>query len=412
MRRRWVVLSVLIAVVASVAAAVLLPRKSDGVPTVKIEPVQFSRRVTAEGTLKAVKATPVSVPQDAPGPLKLSSIADDGAVLAKDSVVAQFDPTEFETLLLTGNEDRSAARNTLRKADTDAGATKTNLIRDAGQAQFELEAAARFRFDDSEVFSRYQRIESEVDTELARRRKGHAEEVLGVRESLAAAERDLITIDDRKAGIKIKQAEDGLRSLQVLAPHPGIFVLQRNWRGETRRVGDTLWPGETIGEIPDLSSMQAEIFVLEADAAGLAPDQKVTLTVESRSGVQFHGKVKSVEKIARPRFRNVPVQYFGVTVSLDRTDAALMKPGARVRAVLEVEKQAGAFAVPRQALFDREGKKIVYRRRGETFEPVEVTIGSSTAGRVVVTKGLKAGDELAMQAPDGDDAAGERGARL
>ena len=77
----------------------------------------------------------------------------------------------------------------------------------------------------------------------------------------------------------------------------------------------------------------------------------------------------------------------------------MMKPGARVRATLEVENQANAFAIPRQALFEKEGKKLVYRKKKEAFEPVEVTIGSSSAGRVVVTKGLAKGDEIALEDP-------------
>jgi cobalt-zinc-cadmium efflux system membrane fusion protein len=139
--------------------------------------------------------------------------------------------------------------------------------------------------------------------------------------------------------------------------------------------------------------------VLEADAAGLANDQKASLFLEADSDVTFKGKVKSVDKVARPRIPRQPVQYFGVTVELDRTDPRLMKPGARVRAVLEVENQANAFAIPRQALFEKEGKKLAYVKHGEKFEPVEVTIGSSSAGRVVVTKGLKKDDEIALEDP-------------
>ena len=97
------------------------------------------------------------------------------------------------------------------------------------------------------------------------------------------------------------------------------------------------------------------------------------------------------------------MQYFGVTVEIERTDPKLMKPGARVRATLEVENQSNAFAIPRQALFEKEGKKLVYRKQGDAFEPAEVTIGSSSAGRVVVTKGLAKGDEIALEDPTRDD---------
>ena len=378
-------------------------RASDDVATFRVQSSEFTRRVTAEGTLKAVKATPVTAPHNASVPLKVGWIATDGSLLRKGDVIVRFDATDFENLLLTGREDRTTASNKLTKAGAEATSTRTNLRRDARLAQGELEAAKRFKFDDAEIFSRYARIEAEVDTDLASNRKRHAEEVLVVRDSLAGVERDLLGIEDRKAGLKIKEAEDGLQALQVVAPHDGILVLSRNWRGDMIRIGDTMWRGQPIGEIPELQSMKAEVFVLEADAAGLAPDQKATVTLESHPGVTFTGKVKSVDKVARPRIPRQPVQYFGVTVELERSDPKLMKPGTRVRSVLEVESQAHAFAIPRQALFEKEGKKLVYRKKDGKFEPVVVTIGSSSAGRVVVTHGLIAGDELALEDPTKED---------
>jgi multidrug efflux pump subunit AcrA (membrane-fusion protein) len=385
---------------AALAVLCACSNPADDVATFKVEPITFSRRVTAEGTLKAMKATPVTAPQNATSPLKVSWIADDGSLLHKGDVIVRFDATDFENLLTEGREARQNANNRLSKETAESTSTRKNLGRDARLAQSEVDAAKRFKFDDAEIFSRYARIENEVDQDLASSKKRHAEEVLGIRGSLAAVERDLIAIDDRKAGMKIKQAEDGLQALQVIAPHDGILVLQRNWRGDMPRVGDSMWRGQTIGEIPELQSMKAEVFVLEADAAGLAVDQQATVSPEADSDKTFTGKVTSVDKVARPRIPRQPVQYFGVTVHLDRTDPKLMKPGARVRALLEVENQANAFAIPRQALFEKDGKKLVYVKRGaEQFAPVEVTIGSSSAGRVVVTKGLKRGDEIALEDP-------------
>jgi HlyD family secretion protein len=396
----WIVVGVVIAIAIGAAA---MRHDEEAAATFKVEPIQFSRVITAEGTLKAVKATPISPPMTVQQPMKLGWLALDGTLLKKGDVIAQFDATEFELLLLSGREDRTTASNKLTKANTDSATTRTNLRRDAGLAQSELETARKFKFDDAEVFSRYQRIESEVDETLAGSKKQHAEDVLVIRDSLARTDRDLLSIEDRRAGLKIKKAEDALQALSIIAPHDGILVLTRNWRGEVKRVGDMVFPGEPFAEIPELAQMQAEVFVLEVDAAGLAVDQKATLRIESKPGLEHVGKVKSVDKIARPRFRNVPVQYFGVTIALDKTDPTFMKPGTRVRATLEVEKQTNAFAIPRQALFDKEGKKVVYRRRGDKYEATPVVIGSSSAGRVVVTKGLVSGDELALRDPEADE---------
>jgi RND family efflux transporter MFP subunit len=374
-------------------------QRASDVPTFRVEAVRFARRVTAEGNLKSTKATPLTAPHDAPGQLKIAWIVPDGALLKKDEVVVRFDPTDFETQLTAGREDHDTAGNKMTKTNSESSTTRINLRRDAHQAGDELLAARTFKFDDAEIFSRYQRVESQIDETLAGRRKEHAEGVLGVRAKLSAADRDLVSIEQRKADLKIRNAEQGLHSLEMRAPYDGILVLQRDWRGDIVRVGDSLWPGSPIGEIPDLNSMKAEVFVLEADASGLAVGEKATLSVEGKPGSIITGKISQVDKLARPRFPRVPVQYFGATITLDKTDPSVMKPGARVRAVLEVEDRQGAFSIPRQAIFEKQGKKLVYCKRNGKFVPVVIEIGTSSAGRVVVTKGLKNGDEIALRDP-------------
>lgn len=393
-----------VAFIVAAASLVFGSCRSDTqqVETYRVQPSQFTRRVTAEGNLKALKATPLAAPHEAPGALKIAWIADDGAVVHKDDLIVRFDPTDFQNDLRNGSEERDTATNKVKKTTTESAATRTNLKRDAKQAEDELRASKKFHFDDAEVFSRYQRIESELDEQLAGEKKNHAESVLSVRESLSKADRDLLAIEERKAALRIRNAQQGLAALEMRAPYDGILVLQRDWRGDIPRVGANVWPGMPLGELPDLSKMKAEVFVLEVDAAGLAVGQPADVTLESSPGTVYHGKVTSVDKLARPRVRNVPVQYFGVTVELDKTDPKVMKPGTRVRAVLTVENRAGAFSVPRQAVFEKDGKKIVYRKRGAKFEPVEVTIGSSTPGRVVVTKGVSKNDELALRDPLAD----------
>ena len=383
----------------TLAALVALACHKSAVPTFTAEPAQFARRVTADGVLKAVKATPLTAPMNIQDALRIASICDDGTLVKKDQVVVTFDPSDFQKDLLGGNEAKASVGHKITKTVTLADATRINLKRDAHQAQDELLAAKQFKFDDAEIFSRYQRIESEIDQTLAGDKKNHAENVLGVRDKLSKADRDLLTIEEKKAGLKIRNAEQGLHSLEMHAPYDGILVLQRDWRGDIPRVGNNVWPGQPLGEIPDLAAMKAEVFVLEADAAGLAIGERANVRLESNPLVAYSGKISQVDKLARPRFRGVPVQYFGVTVLLDKTDSTVMKPGARVRATLEIENRANVFSIPRQAVFEKEGKKLVYRKHGNQFDPVPVDIASSTPGRVVVTKGLAKGDELALRDP-------------
>ncbi|HVT45571.1 MAG TPA: HlyD family efflux transporter periplasmic adaptor subunit [Thermoanaerobaculia bacterium] len=376
------------------------------IPTFVVVKGSFERRVTAEGNLKAAKATPLTAPSDAPGPLKIAWLAADGIRVSGGDVVARFDPIDFENQLQSGREDDLTANNKSKKQSVEASATKDNLRRDATTADDELETARRFRATQLEIFSRWEQIESELDEDLAAEKRRYALEVLGVRDQLAAADLALLGIEERKARLKIRNAERGLSALSIEAPHDGVLVLQKDWRGEVPRVGATVWTGSPLGEIPNVEAMEAEVFVLEADAAGLAVDQKATVWLESDRSVAHPAKVIRVDKLARPRFRGVPVQYFGVTLQMEKTDTDRMKPGTRVRALLDIEAQKNALSIPRQALFEKQGKRIVYRRNGSKFEPVAVQITSSSAGRVVVSRGLIEGDVIALEDPTesrGDD---------
>ncbi len=380
--------------------------QDDQVRTMVLAPTAFARNITAEGILEAEKATPLSAPTDTPEALKVAWVAEDGVKLKVGDLVVRFDRADFEDMLRTGRDEDTTASNRLQKSSVDATATRSNLKRDAGMATRELQTAQQFRISDEEIFSRYQQVESNLDEGLAVERKDYAEDVMKVRESIARADREILQIESRKAGLKIRNAEQGLKSLEVRAPHDGLLVLRRGWNNETLRIGAIAWPGMKFGEFPDLSKMKAEVFVLEADAAGLTIGQKARVTVESQSDRSHSGKVTRIDKLARPRFRNVPVQYFGVTVTLDSMDAKTMKPGARVRAVLEVENTKNALVLPRQAIFEKDGKRIVYVREGRAFKATVVETGTSSAGRVIVTKGLKAGNVIALSDPDAQPSEG------
>lgn len=385
--------------IASVASGDPTP-----IPTLTVEKKPYLRQVTAEGNLKALKSTSISSPAGTGGghrtPLKIAWILDDASPVKAGDVIVRFDSTDFERDLLEGREDRSRTTNQAEGAEANAGATRTNLGRDAKLADRELQSAREFQLTDAEIFSRFQVIESGIDEDLAVEKKEFAEQMQFVRDQLFQTEREILGIDERKADLRINRAQDGLSTLEVTAPHDGIIVLQRDWRGELPRIGSSVFARNPIGEIPDLSSMSVEAFVLEADAGGIAAGQEAVVIVEAHPRREFKATVDKVEPIAKPRFRGSPVQYFGVTLKLAETDPTIMKPGARVRATITLDKSDSAIAVPRQAIFDRDGKKVVYRRTAEGFEVVPIETGSASIGAIVVKSGLESGDVIALRNPD------------
>ncbi|HEX3126501.1 MAG TPA: efflux RND transporter periplasmic adaptor subunit [Thermoanaerobaculia bacterium] len=402
MSRRTAGTGLLVLVALAGAAWLLaasLPHRAPAVPIETVRPRDFARLVPAEGVLRSVHSTPVSVPVGAPGPFRVGWIADDGTRVKAGEPVIRFDPSEIEKELENAADELATARVKAEKERAHGLAEVRKLERDLALAHEELSAAREFQKKDETVYSRIEITESEIDEELARNREAHARETRRGREALSGTELELLGIDMRKADAKIRRARESLAALTVTAPHDGVLVLKRNWRGEAIRVGDTVWNGQPLAEIPDLAQMQAEVYVLEADAGGLAPGKPATVSLESRPDVEHAARIGRVDPLAKPRFRGSPVQYFGVTLSLDRTDPGVMKPGQRVRALLRLDERPRALTVPRQAVFERDGKTILYRMKGEAFEPVEVALGPSGAGRVVVESGLRPGDAVALADP-------------
>jgi len=383
------------AVVPSLRTRLIAP----DVPVLEVRRQPFARRISSEGNLKAVRATPLTTPVESQGPLKIAWLAPEGRRVATGDVVVRFDPTDKEKEVADGRADRDASERKIAKKRAEDDATLKNLDRDAGQARLELENARTFRSKDPEIFSRIEIIESQIDETLAQERVDHASTSRTTRASLSTTDVELLAIERRKADLKVRQGEKGLRALEVRAPHDGILTYRRDWRGEPPRVGESVWMGEPLAEIPELDNMEAEVYVLEADAGGLAVDLPATVVLEAHPGMTYRAKVKRVDTLARPRLRGTPVQYFSLTLELERTDPAVMKPGQRVRAEVVVDERASALVVPREAVTEKDGKKIVYRQTRSGFEPVEVALGPEALGRVVLEKGIEEGDRIAVRDP-------------
>lgn len=373
----------------------------DKVPTFVVAEDKLVRRVTAEGNLKAVKATPLTVPRTGGdmGMMKLAWLAPDGQHVKKGDVVVKFDRTEPEKRLRDSQADLEATSARLAAEQVKGKVAVAARDTAATLAQKELEQTRQFQTKDKEIYSRNQIIESEIDETLATARKDHAEKTKQVERNLSRSKANLIVVDQQKAKLAIQHAQKALEIMEVRAPHDGLFIVARNWRGEPRKVGDTLWPGQPVGELPLLEQMEAEVFVLEVDGSDLAAKLPAEVVIEARPDLVFEGKIKLVDKLAKPRIDDVPVQYFAVVIELAKTDPAIMKPGQRVRATLKLD-EASALVVPRQAILSKDGKSFVYRRtpRGD-FESVAVELGAATSGRIVVKSGLAAGDQIALRDP-------------
>ena len=403
-------------------------------PVFTVESRPFQHRVTAEGRLEATHSTKLQVPREARRTVRLSWLAPEGSRLKQGDVVARFDGKSLREKLQDSRTDFESNQLELERSEIRSGVELGGLEKDLSVAELELEHAKRFQKTNTDVFSRRDILEDAIDGELAEDRKAHAQTSAGTRRSLAQTEQDLLTIQRRRVEMEIARAQDGLQALEIVAPHDGVLALAADWRGEKPAVGAEMWSGQEIGRIPDMSVMQAQVFVLEADAGGLAEGRTAEVVIEAHPEKVYEATIKSVAAVAKPRFPGSPVQYFEVTLEFEATDREIMKPGGRVTASLFLEDREQALVVPRQALFHglgneepaeplpptdgpegtsapartMEDRAQVYVKNGSGFEVRSVVVGPTSLGQVVIEDGLEAGDVIALAEP-WNDAAGQGG---
>jgi multidrug efflux pump subunit AcrA (membrane-fusion protein) len=368
------------------------------VPAFTVAEVPFTRTVAAEGMLKPVRTTVIAAPSEGREPMMIAWMLDDGDPVKRGEVVVRFDALEVTKRLADGQSDRAAADSRIEKEKTLSQTSLHERDRSALVTREELENTRQLGKKDPRFFPRAEVIESEIDESLYERRLGHARDARRIEERLARSRVDLASVERRKAEMFQKQAATTLKHLEIRAPHDGTFVLQKwGFRG-TLHAGDRAFPGMRIAEISTTEQMDAEVFVLEADAGGLAVGKAATVVLEAQPDKVWKARVKRVDPFPKPRQPEVPAQYFATLLEIEGPTAGL-RPGQRLHASIVLDEQPRALVVPRQAVFRRDNDSIVYRRQGSRFEPIKVKIGAGTVGRLVIADGVRPGDLLALRDP-------------
>jgi hypothetical protein len=77
----------------------------------------------------------------------------------------------------------------------------------------------------------------------------------------------------------------------------------------------------------------------------------------------------------------------------------LLRPGLLADVEIIVEKVPNAIYIPNQSLFEKDGKPVVYVKRGEKFEPQVVQIAKRSEALTIISSGINPGDTIALADP-------------
>ena len=200
------------------------------------------------------------------------------------------------------------------------------------------------------------------------------------------AQRDLAAANVEQGNAALRRAREMQRDATLRAPVAGVIV-ERNLDA-----GSLVGPGgDPIMAVADLRTLKLEAGVSELQAGRLKPGALARVTIQAQPGQVFDGRVAAVAPEVDARNR-----HFRVEIRVANKGGAMLS-GMSATARIPIATAEGPI-VPREAVFDRNGGRAVYRVQGDTVSIVTVTEGLSDGKRVVLTSGVQRGDTVVSDA--------------
>ena len=307
------ILIVLGIVVLAGVGTIVYVRGRDNGPKFKTMPItrgNLRSVVTATGTLNAV--TTVLVGTQISGMIKKLH-ADFNSPVKKGQIVAELDPATYEAAVENAKENLAQAWSTVAK-------DKANLA-----------DATRIRDRYRKLFAKGYLDEADYTA---------AETVHDADEAQLAAD----THQAKQMQAALHTAEINLGYTKVPCPVDGVVVSRNVDVGQTVAASFTTPTLFTIAQ--DLTKMQIDTNVDEADIGRVKVPQDVEFTVDAYPDRTFHGTVKQI-RIAPIIVQNVVT--YDVVITVDNTDLKLM-PGMTANVSIVVASKERILKVPNTAL--------------------------------------------------------------
>jgi RND family efflux transporter MFP subunit len=199
-----------------------------------------------------------------------------------------------------------------------------------------------------------------------------------------------ITRQREQAQSDVQITKDRIGQMEIKAPIAGILVFSMNYsqgwmNARQYKVGDNVFPGTGLVEIPDLDSLEMDAKVEEIDRGRIAMGNDVRIRVDSLPEVTMSTKIRQISPLAEITGNEWPAtRSFRAYASIEKPDPRL-RPGMNGGMDIIVRRIPNAITIPSKALFTRHGKPVVYVAVGGTYRPVEVEVLARNPDEIAVS---------------------------
>jgi HlyD family secretion protein len=280
--------------------------------------------VGATGTLQAV--TTVQVGSQVSGNISWLG-ADFNSIVKKGQVIARLDPSLFEAQLQQAKATLGQSQANLSKAQSDLDRAKVMLVDSQQKFTRAKELAERSLLPQSDLDAAKIAVDSAQAT-LASQQATLAQSDAAVKQAEASVNQNQVNLDHTVIeapidGIVTQRSVDVGQTVAASMQAPVLFIIAA-----------------------DLTKMQVNANIDEADVGRIRPGQNVTFRVDAYPTEDFHGVVSQI------RLQPVVVQNvttYGTVIDVPNAQLKL-KPGMTANVKVEINRKTDVLRVPNTAL--------------------------------------------------------------
>ncbi len=402
----WLLIALPVIAIAWALRGRVVPARA--VPTTRAERGSLEMTAIARGEFRPARSAMLVTPM-AGSSLQIIALAETGTRVEAGDVAVELDPAQLEIDLETARSKLAEIEQELRKGKAEAevrtGEDEVALI----QARF-ARRRAELQVSRNELLSAIDARKNRLALEEAERHLAQLESDVVSRQASSQAALEVLQARRAKAILDRDRALRLIGEIRLRSPIAGLVSVRQNrdaaggffYTGMVLpdyRVGDEANPGTVIAEVVGGERMTLQVQLDEADRASVGPGQVAEVRPEALPGTTLTARVANAAAMSAPGrvFRSPGAPRFGVTLEMDSVDERL-RPGMTAGVTIRGESAEGLL-LPRQCVFEQEGKWVVYVRDGDRFQTRPVQITHSSATRVAVS-GIEEGTEVALVNPE------------
>lgn len=204
-------------------------------------------------------------------------------------------------------------------------------------------------------------------------------------------------IDDKESAFENAKVEYE-RSIRtedrnrLITPIDGVILkLARDTDGQLLANGQLVNPGQVVAQIAPLDPLIADVDLIGEDIAKVRVGLEARARYHAWADRTFAGHVLRLAPTVDQRTRALRAE-----VEIGNHDG-LLRPGMFVEVTLIGERREQVPVIPRRALTDRGGRRVVFVLRGQRVSRQEVTLGLGNDEVVEVRSGVEPGDRVVVR---------------